>query len=185
MPVRAYIDESMHQRKEDDCVYVLAAALVEDDDADDVRDALKRLRRKKNRTLHWYDDHPNDRADTVAALTSLPVRAVVAIDFYEHRKDERARRRCLEALWGGLAEVAVMSGVIASRCPSQDKLDLELLRHLRHREMLRSLRMDWTRYAEEPLLWAADVFASAIGWSFDGDSMHADTLDGFITYLDA
>ena len=184
MPVRAYIDESMRQRKEDDCVYVLAAALVDDDDADDVRDALKRLRYRKNPTIHWYEEHPNSRAKLVAAITELPVRALVAIDFYEHRKDERARRRCLEALWNALVEHGVASGEISSRCPSQDKLDLELLQHLRRRSLSRALRMDWTRYADEPLLWAGDVFASAIGWSFDGDSMHADALNSMITHLD-
>jgi hypothetical protein len=184
MPVRAYIDESMRQRKEDDCVYVLAAALVEDDDADDVRDTLKRLRYRKNPTIHWYEEHPNSRAKLTAAMAELPMRALIAIDFYEHRKDERARRRCLEALWNALAEREVISGEVSSRCPSQDRLDLELLQHLRRRGLPHDLRMDWIRYAEEPLLWAGDVFASAIGWSFDGDSVYADALDCMITYLD-
>ena len=185
MPVRAFIDESMRQRKEDDCVYVLAAALVDDADADDVRSALKCLRYRKNPTIHWYDEHPDRRGRIAAAVAALPVTAIVAVTFYAFRGDERARRHYLRELMNHLSQLEVASAVIASRTPDLDKNDQRLAIAIRRNTPYRLPDAQWRRYAEEPLLWAGDIFASAVCWSFNDECHYAEALDAQITYLDA
>ena len=185
MSMRAYIDESMRQRKEDDCVYVLATALVDDDDADDVRDALKRLRYRKNPTIHWYDEHPDRRSKIASAVAELPIRAVVAVAFYPFRGDERARRHCLRALIGHLSSTAVESVLIASRTASLDNADDRLLISMRRQTPQRLPAAQWRRYADEPLLWSGDVFASAVCWSFNDECTYVETMGEQIIYVDA
>lgn len=184
MPVRAYLDESMRQRKEDDCVNVLAAALVDDDDADDVRGALKRLRYRKNPTIHWYDEHPDRRSKIAAAVAELPLTAVVALNFYPFRGDERARRHCLRELTRRFSSTGTESLLIASRTTHLDKADERFLVTMRRQVPDRLPEARWQRYPDEPLLWAADVFASAVCWSFNDECAYAETLRGQITYME-
>jgi hypothetical protein len=185
MPLRAYIDESMRQRKDDDCVYVLAAALVHDDEADDVRAALKALRYRNNPTIHWYDATPAQRSMIASSVAALPITGVVAIHCYAFRGDERARRRCLKTLTRHLAAQGTYHSMFASRHGNQDKFDEHLLISLRRETPTRFINAEWRRYESEPLLWAADVLASAVSWSFNDKPEYARALDRKIVYLDA
>lgn len=185
MSVRAYTDESMRQRKEDDCVYVLAAVLVDDRHADPVRDALKRLRYRNNPTLHWYDATDKQRTVVASAVAELPLTAIAAVCTYEFRRDERARRQCLRAIARTLVDRGLTDLLISSRSPSQDRLDERLLVGLRSELAPQRLRVSWPRYRDEPLSWAADVVASAITWSFHGQNEFADKFAELLEYIDA
>jgi hypothetical protein len=185
MSLHAYIDESMRQRKDDDCVYVLAAALVDDRYADEVRDALKSLRYRKNPTIHWREEQSARQLEVVRALLTMPATGLIATRLYEHQRGEGARRRCMRALFAALAARDVHEVAISSRCPSRDRDDAAFLSAVRREWAPHRIATSWAQYETEPLLWAADVFAGTVTWSFSTEDRYADTLDPILGYLDA
>jgi hypothetical protein len=97
----AYVDESI---RTDDGVYVLAAVALHAADADGVRDAVRSLEPRPGRRFHWRDKEPFERRDAVEMLARLPILPIVVVGApVNARRQERARRGCLERLLYELA----------------------------------------------------------------------------------
>jgi hypothetical protein len=169
----AYVDESMRRRRgEGVCFYVLAAVLVDDQDLDDVRDALRRLRYGKSKELHWRDERPERRPLIAEAIAALPVSAVVAVCVHSpNLSSERARRLSLGRLLLGLSTDGVDQIVFDSR-RDQDRSELRLLQNWRRFGRPGcAVRTDFFTGESEPALWAADCAAGAVAWWLNGDAV--------------
>ncbi len=185
MPLTAYVDESMRQRRDDACVYVLAAVIVDDARAESLREQLKRLRSGKNTVLHWRKESPVRQLLIAQTIHDLDVASIVTVCLY-NAKDERARRHCLDRLLTELAPHAIGNVTLESRRAHRDKHDHALLTALRrsHRIPL-DMAVTWDLAASEPLLWLPDAIAGAVTWWFDGQDEYLKVLGTQVEILDA
>lgn len=169
----AYVDESLRRRRgEDFCFYVLAAVLVEDEDLDDVREGLRRLRYGKTPELHWRDERPERRPVIAAAVAAMSVTSVVAVCIHGPGiSSERARRLALGRLLPELDAESVNRIVFDSR-RGQDESDYDLVRSWRRFSRPGSgIRLDFFEGVLEPALWAADCAAGAVAWWLNGNDV--------------
>ena len=159
--VTAYVDESLRLTGEG--LYVLAAVVVPDPRAPEVRAALRAAVPPGLRRYHWRRESEASRAAIVEVVRSLRVSAVVVTAPVGRTRQERARRRCLRRLVWELAQRDVRRAVLESR-DHADAADRALLAF--------ALRAGWGppdfeyRFGlptDEPLLWLADIVAGAVG----------------------
>lgn len=176
----AYVDESI---RTDDGVYVLAAVALHAADADDVRDAVRALEPRPGRRFHWRDRLPDARRSAADVVADLPVLAVAVVGApVNARRQERARRQCLEALLFELAAAGVDEVWLESRNPASDRRDLDVITVYRSRGVLPpTLHVGHARPGEEPLLWAADIVAGAISAAERRDSTYRESISGALT----
>src|ERR1039457_3351230 len=92
----AYIDESLRVRH---CLYVLAAVIVADTNADQQRETLRALLLRGQLRLHWRDESTTRRSHLITAMSALQYTgAIVIATDAAPRRQERARRKCIERL---------------------------------------------------------------------------------------
>jgi hypothetical protein len=182
----AFIDESArHRAREDTCVYTLAAVIVDDAAVDAVRDAMNNLRYRGNATVHWRKERAERRKLIAAAVAELPVEAVVTVCMHaSDMKAERARRLCMKRLLAHLSELGADDVTFESRHAQQDQADRDMLTGLRRERTVRAdMRVSWM-LPSEPILWAADVFASALSWWLDDQGDYWTILEPQVTLID-
>lgn len=169
----AYVDESVTDKD-----YVVAAALVNELDADTVRLTMEILLTRRQRKVHWHEESALRKRYLAHALTRMK--------WWEHlilvrvagggERLERQRRLCLERLWYELLARGVDDVVLECRSKAQDKADLQHLAAMRsRRQHLRQLRIRHVPGTEDPRLACADIVAGAYRAAQGGD---ADYLDG-------
>ncbi|MFI6292294.1 hypothetical protein ACIBEJ_11965 [Nonomuraea sp. NPDC050790] len=157
-PSSAYVDESMRVSHG---LYVMAAVLVAPSCAATFRAVLRSLLIGKQARLHWRDESDRRRALIVEALAALcPLGIVVVASGLDRRRQERARRKCMETLLWELSGCHAADVVFERRNEVLDARDAELVETLRGRHaMAPRLRARWCSPLEEPLLWMADIVA--------------------------
>jgi hypothetical protein len=77
----AWADESGSRPDLDPGIYLLTAALCEDDDVAEIRKTLEALRIGEPK-LHWHGSSDERRADLVNVLSELPVTGFVVIHLF-------------------------------------------------------------------------------------------------------
>src|SRR6266581_272336 len=155
MPIAktAYVDESLRVREG---LYVLAAVIVADADADRHRQALRALLYRGQLRLHWRDEGSRRRGDLIAAICGLHhTGAVVIAAGMAPGRQERARRKCIERL---LLE-------LASRGIAEVTFE-------RQQSLPAALHASWQPAAGEPLLWLPDIAAGAASLAETGDETY-------------
>ena len=152
-------------------VYLLAAAITEPDRENEVRERLRNLLMGKSRRLHWRDEGALRRRDIAAAIASCQVRHLVVVGRpLDARKQERARRLCLEALLIELHRWGVTRVVVEGRKAAQDTRDRRMVDAVRSKGLIsREVRLEFLRASDEPLLWIPDAVAGAIGSALKAD----------------
>lgn len=168
--LRAFGDES-GRFKQPHGSYILAAAVLAADAMAAVRTELQALLLAGQRRIHWRDeDEARQRkiASVVAEVEALHY--VVAGSPADPRKQERARRQCLEhLLWVLDHDLGASHLVLESRQPERDRKDLQALTYFRKRGVLtQRLRVDHAMPVQEPLLWLPDIGAGAVSAARDG-----------------
>lgn len=144
--------------------YVLAAALIEGQLTDDVREVVRPLRVAGTK-LHWRDLDRRQRdkvVDVVAGLEALHL--VVIATPLDPRRQERARAKCIQRMLSHLGGLGVHQMVLEQRTESLNRLDQKLITKLRGtRAFPAFLTVDFRQPSKEPLLWLPDVVAGAVG----------------------
>jgi hypothetical protein len=163
----AYVDESIRIR---DGVYVMAACALEDGSEAKARDSMRELEPRIGHRLHWHDRMPADRLTAVRAVAQLPALHIVTIGAaVDPRRQERARRQCMEALLFHLQAAGVSRVWLETRGAAADRRDIAAVRAARARQIIQyGLLVDHARPSEEPLLWLADIVAGAVS-AAEGD----------------
>ncbi|MDL5487464.1 hypothetical protein [Microbacterium wangruii] len=96
------MDESMRAAGDDieGAVYILAATVADPAECDTIREALRDLKLGNGPKLHWKDENDDRRALIGAAVAEMPVMHTVVVGTpLDQRKQERARRKCMERLF--------------------------------------------------------------------------------------
>jgi hypothetical protein len=171
LPRTAYIDESLRVR---DGLYILAAVIVADADANHHRQALTGLLYRGQTRLHWRNESSRRRVDLVGAVSRLPHTGAIIIGTgMASGRQERARRKCIEQLLHELISRSIASIVFERRHAELDARDRALITALRRRHALPgSLQATWLAAADEPLLWLPDIVAGAASLAETGDGTY-------------
>jgi hypothetical protein len=171
LPKTAYLDESMrvtHGR------YVLAAVIVADHHAEDHRAALRALLYRGQHRLHWRDESARRRALLISAVSALPhTGAIVIATGTQPRRQERARRKCIERLASELASRGITTAVFERRHPDLDARDRTMITSLRRQRAIPAgFQATWQEATAEPLLWLPDIAAGAASLAETGDATY-------------
>lgn len=160
----AWVDESIQQTDETG-YYVLAAAVIDLSAVDDIRDELRRLLPGQSRRLHWRDEGRKRRRVLAGVIASIDAAHTVVIGApVDHRRQERARRLCLERLAFELRARGVTRVWMESRTPALNTRDRMMIDVLRIRRVIdQHLLVDMALPEQEPLLWLPDIVAGAVG----------------------
>lgn len=168
-PLHAWVDESIHVGNR---LYLLAAAVapLDEEQLDEFRTRLRSLVRHARGRLHWNREEERDMVAITAAIADMPLtNIVVTATRLDPRKQERARRKCLEQLLHRLAIDHVEHVWLESRDPIGNRRDLAMVASMRTTHVLpASIRVDHARPFDEPLLWLPDSVAGAVAAAHDG-----------------
>jgi len=161
----AFVDESMRLTPDDAGTYLLVAAVAETGRCEELRQTVRSLLYKKQKRLHWRDEEAPRRTKIAETVGGLQMTATVVIGMpLAKSKQERARRKCAEALLPHLQAMGVTQVVMEARTPSLVEADRRLVTALRGKRLITAeLRVDTARAQEEPLLWVPDAIAGAYG----------------------
>lgn len=128
----AFVDESAYRRRDGQQVYLLAAALIMPQEFAACSQAMVGLLPRGAPKLHWGKEGGRRQAYIAARIASLDVSHLLVVRSAAHyERLERQRRKCLEQLCCELVERAVVSMVMESRGPADDRRDLQVLQSLR------------------------------------------------------
>ncbi|WP_298329228.1 hypothetical protein [Haloactinopolyspora sp.] len=169
----AYVDESI-----DDAfgTYVLAAATLDEDGSEDVRDAISALARR-GRRFHWKDEEHSDRIRAVQLVSTCATLHVVVIGA-PMVKQERAQRQCLRSLLFHLEAAGVEQVWLESRGNPADARDIGAVRAFRAQHAIgHAIRVDHAFPSTQPLLWVADIVAGAVRAAERGHTTYRLHLD--------
>lgn len=158
----AYVDESM-RTFDGGTTYYLCAAI--DRSMDEI--AVQRLRSlmpRGARKLHWREMGVSLQADVLKLVGSLAVDIIVVSGRpINPRKQERARRKCLEVLLPLLGSAGAERVVMESRGDALDKRDREMAVSLIRKGWLGNVMIAHMRGGDEPRLWVPDQILGAQG----------------------
>lgn len=163
----AYVDESL---RVGDSLYVLAAVLVADRNADERRVALRGLLASKQLRLHWREESASRREHLAKATAGLCQSGVIVCGTGMTAGGQaRARAKCLQSLLWELSARGVDLAVLETAGPHADQADLRIIDALRIQNAMRAvLRVEHGDPMTEPLLWLADIAAGAAAMAETG-----------------
>ena len=168
----AWGDESGSQPERDPGIYIVAAAVIEDDDVPLVRKTMDGLMLPSETKVHWHGSSDERRHALVDAVTGLPLRGVVVVRHEPEAKDRRHRRKCLEFLLPGLAYIGCERFTLESR-GTQDASDLDLLQKFRATKVVKAdMRIEHSRGLDESILSVADIMCGAVVQDRVGNSTY-------------
>lgn len=157
----AYVDESMGTPG-GVSMYLLGATACQDEGRQ--ADRLASHEAKGARRLHRRELGRAAQAKVMEAIADMPATTTVVIGTpMNPHKQERARRKCLEAMMEALADDGVFDFVPGGRDSRLDGRDARLVGPVKSRGRLRNLRVSHMRGSEEPRLWVPDQVLGAYG----------------------
>lgn len=151
-------------------MYLLAAVLAPPERSALLRDDLRALVPGNRDRIHWRDESPALKHEFAGLIAASRLAGLVVVGFgVDQRKQERARRHCMEELVRNLAQLDVGRIWIENRTASLNRGDLRMVDALRSKKVLApSVRVDFARPSEDPMLWIADALASSSGMARKG-----------------
>lgn len=166
----AFADESV-RRSASGLSYVLAAAVIVPGDVDDARRVLRALARPAVR-FHWRTEREPRRLLMLERLSELGVSTYARWHSpTTARRQERSRAACLGALAGDLARAGVDELVLEGREEHLNRRDLVTLVGAKVAGIIPArFRYRFAAASDEPVLWAADALAGAVGGWIVGEA---------------
>ncbi|NGM17648.1 hypothetical protein GMI70_06540 [Eggerthellaceae bacterium zg-893] len=142
-------------------MYLLAATII---DPEERLDDLKEVKPRNAEKLHWRDMTYQLQTKSLKVLTEVNHDTIiVAGGPLPKKKQERARRKCLERLLLELQAFEVGKLVLESRNDKKNKEDIELLLSMRRKKLARSIDISHEEAGKEPRLWIPDQILGAYG----------------------
>lgn len=125
---------------------------------------LASLKPAGSRKLHWRDMGRVLQRESLCILNSIERADIVVIASpLNGRRQERARRKCLEALLPELERRGIERVVLESRKQSSDRHDLDYVDYAKGARLVSSIRVEHEDGAFEPRLWIVDQMLGAMG----------------------
>lgn len=172
----AYVDESLRQTTSG--LYLVAAAVIIDERADNARHHVRKVLTGHQRRFHWNDAGEAQRAQMVEVVGALaPTLLAYACRPLPKRQD-RARALCVGSLVWDLQQLDVSHVVFESRQARNDRKDADTIEQARRAQRAApGLTYAFNRPQAEPLLWVADAVAGAVATHLaDGNSGYVGLL---------
>ena len=114
--------------------------------------------------LHWRDMPHRLQKQSLEIIAELEIESVVAVGRpLDGRRQERARRKCLEALLGILNARGTQSLVLESRDSALDHRDLDFVKHARAAHRIGTCTVGHADGKSLPELWLPDQVVGAMG----------------------
>ncbi|MBB3090241.1 hypothetical protein [Nocardioides albus] len=160
--LHAWVDESIHV---DAGFYLLAASIADPRECDAHRDAVRAAAPSVRRRIHWREEEHKDRLRIAEAFSYLDVaHTIVVASPIDAKKQERARRKCLERLLHELETLGVTRAKFESRTQPLNRRDTRMVDSMRGAGALTGkLRVEFEDPNLEPMLWIPDAVAGAVG----------------------
>lgn len=175
----AYVDESIRTTEG---VYILAAAVVDEPDRDKARDQLTRLS-QRGMPFHWRLERPQRRSEAIDLVRDLSSLHLVVVGApVNPRRQERARRQCIETLLYYLEAAGTGHVLLETRNATADRRDIATVDQCRARGVIsHAIRVDHARPSEEPLLWLADIVAGAVSAAEGTEPAYRASIEPLVT----
>ena len=158
----AYGDESIRMAG-DPPFYMLGVCSLKNACEADLN-ALATIMPPGAKKLHWRDMSQGLQRQSLALLANIDCfDLVVVASPLDGKKQERARRKCLEALLPLLEERGVARVVLESRGSASDKLDINYIKYAKGSRTIRTINVGHASGANEPRLWIPDQIIGAMG----------------------
>lgn len=158
----AWCDESMRKVEGEPTYYLLASIERSyDEGAIALLEAAKPSGAKK---LHWRDLGLDAQARSLHVIAGMDLQQFcVSARPMNMRKQERARRKCLELLLPLLEAAGVGMLVLESRNDAQNKMDRELVMSARRKHLITRIDLSHQPGGGQPMLWVPDQVVGALG----------------------
>lgn len=167
----AFGDESGSDRRRDPDTYILAAAIIEPEQVEHVRERASGLKLPGARKAHWREDADKHHDIVIDIIAGLPIEGVVvARRGSPDERPERQRRKCMEPFLVALEAYGCEHLVLESRGPADDRRDRELLDTMRAKKRSGVLRISHEPGPAEPLLWIPDALCGAVSAARTGQT---------------
>ena len=156
----------------------LMAATIFDSDPFAALNALERLKPSHAAKLHWRDLGERTQEKAVEAISAMrQATTIVTASPLERNKQERARRKCLQALLVELESRGIDCLVLESRDAPLDKKDGDFSAHLHRCHAIANIRILHARGSENPRLYVPDLLLGAYGDAFCSDGRRDKSLE--------
>lgn len=179
----AYVDESEPNSARDPYTYLLAAALIDDEDADGVRHVMLKLRPAGHQKLHWHKESHRSRMEIVGAVARLSALHLVVVVRYGQAGEtsERRRRKCLARLAYELDGRGIERIIAEGRERKANDREVVYFDQLRSTHVISAgTRLDHLDGPGEPLLWVPDIVAGAVATARTGEPRYLELLAGLV-----
>ncbi len=159
----AWGDESMRQNA-NPRMYLMCATVF-GEGSEEGLEALVRAKPRSMRKLHWRDLTSRAKPAVVEAMAQIPQWSTVVVATpLNLARQERGRRKALEVLLPALEERGVTQLNLESRWVQEDQFDIDMVRALRSRRVIRDIRVDHVSSDErDARLWMPDQVLGAVG----------------------
>ena len=162
-------------------LYALAHVVTDEDQRAEARQVLQRLaQRDRLPSLHFADENRSRRAWLAKQVADLELTGSIVVSQTSARsKLEECRSRLLVAGAVSLQQNEHVSQLVVESRNQADKNDRKAVDVARaRRELTGQLHVDFARKSADPMLWVADVVASAFTTADKGgDSEPWDVLN--------
>ncbi|WP_054814517.1 hypothetical protein [Nocardia arizonensis] len=176
----AWGDESGSQPDADPDTYIVAAALIEEDDVELVRKTMSGLLLPTEKKVHWHGSSEVRRFELIQAVAELPICSITVVHHSQGAKDRRGRRKCLEYILPHLSHLECSGITMESRGP-KDNSDLDIVQKFRARKVIDDrLRMRFQIGRTEPVLSVPDVVCGAVVQHRVGNPAYLDLLRSMV-----
>lgn len=180
----AFVDESMRVGASGG-LYLVAAAIVIDADADAVEHRLRTAVGRRRHRIHWRNESETVRLKLLDVLATMPLHGVaVAVEPTDARHQERARAHAWWTLTWHLAHRQVSELTIESRQAELNRRDQRTLAAIQRAGIGTGITYQFAYPSDRPLLWAADALAGALSAHLgDGTSRYTDRLPAHLAEI--
>ena len=175
--IGAWADESMRFSNVAEPMYLLGAALANQEVAAEARAAMRSIHTSGPK-LHWRDLDPKAKLRSVDTIASLRLDHIVVVATpLDPKRQERARAKCIERLCWEVQDLGGSHVVLEARTESLNARDRKLIPKLRGKNALPvNLRVDWLLGSKDPMLWVADQVLGAYGDAATGDDRYLSAI---------
>ena len=158
----AYGDESV--RMVGDPPFYMLGATVINGEYDRALNALAELKPPTASKLHWRDMGHKAQRKSLEIISALDLSCTVAIARpLNSKKQERARRKCLEKLIVSLEEAGGRSLILETRDNDLDQRDIDFVKGAKASMRIGSLSVAHANAKSCPQLWIPDQLIGAMG----------------------
>ncbi|GAA4721504.1 hypothetical protein APR04_001505 [Promicromonospora umidemergens] len=169
--LHAWVDESMRGPSDSGTgMYFMAAVVADPGACEETRDSLRALRSGKAKRLHWRHESEARQEKIAALIAELDAWSIVVVGMpLDSKRQERARRQCMERLLFELDQIGVTAVHLESRHAALNKKDKTMAAALYSKTVISAaLRVAFALPHEEPMLWVPDAVAGIVNAARSG-----------------